>query len=103
VGITGATGLLIAARKTIDSVCRAHDVGKHLSPGGSNIENFLLVGSGIQGGADPTSADAGGIGTEDQVSGHRSDTIMILRRDKSTGEASLLSVARDLCVDVRGH
>ena len=27
-------------------------------------------------------ADAGGIGTEADVSGHRSDTIMILRRDK---------------------
>jgi len=103
VGITGATGLLIAARKTIESVGRVPDVGKHLSPGGSNIENFLLVGSDSRAGADPTSADAGGIGTEDQVSGHRSDTIMILRRDKSTGEASLLSIPRDLWVQVPGH
>jgi LCP family protein required for cell wall assembly len=47
--------------------------------------------------------DAGGIGTEADVSGHRSDTIMILRRDKATGDASLLSIPRDLWVQVPGH
>ena len=33
------------------------------------------------------------------MSGHRSDTIMILRRDTSTGEAALLSIPRDLWVE----
>ena len=92
VGVLGATGMLIAARKTIDSVDRVPGVSEHLSPGGSGIENFLLVGSDSRAGADPAAADAGGIGTEADVSGHRSDTIMILRRDKSTGDASLLSI-----------
>ena len=45
VGVLGATGILIAARKTIDSVGRVAGVSEHLSPGGSAIENFLLVGS----------------------------------------------------------
>ena len=86
VGVLGATGMLIAARTTIESVGRIPDVGKQLNPGGSAIENFVLVGSDSRAGADPGSADAGGIGTEAEVSGHRSDTIMILRRDKSTGD-----------------
>ncbi|HZX54484.1 MAG TPA: LCP family protein, partial [Ilumatobacteraceae bacterium] len=103
VGITGATGLLIAARKTVDSLGRVPDVATHLSSGGAAIENFLLVGSDSRAGVDPTSADASGIGSEQDVSGHRSDTIMILRRDKSTGEASLLSIPRDLWVQVPGH
>ena len=103
VGVLAATGMLIAARKTIDSVGRVPNVSTHLSPGGSSIENFLLVGSDSRAGADPTAADAGGIGTEADVSGHRSDTIMILRRDKSTGDASLLSIPRDLWVQVPGH
>ena len=103
VGVLGATGMLIAARKTIDSVGRVPGVADHLSPGGSVIENFLLVGSDSRAGADPTATDAGGIGTEADVSGHRSDTIMILRRDKSTGDASLLSIPRDLWVEVPGH
>jgi LCP family protein required for cell wall assembly len=103
VGVLGATGMLIAARKTIDSVGRVPGVSDHLSPGGSAIENFVLVGSDSRAGADPTAADAGGIGTEADVSGHRSDTIMILRRDKSTGDASLLSIPRDLWVQVPGH
>lgn len=103
VGVLGATGMLIAARKTIDKVGRVPAVSSRLSPGGSVIENFVLVGSDSRAGADPTAADAGGIGTEADVSGHRSDTIMILRRDRSTGAASLLSIPRDLWVKVPGH
>jgi LCP family protein required for cell wall assembly len=103
VGVLGATGMLIAARNTIDSVGRVPGVADHLDSGGSTIENFVLVGSDSRAGADPTAADAGGIGTEADVSGHRSDTIMILRRDKSTGEAALLSIPRDLWVKVPFH
>ncbi len=103
VGVLGATGVLIAARKTIDSVGRIPGVAASLDATGSSIENFLLVGSDSRAGADPTSTDASGIGTEADVSGHRSDTIMILRRDKSTGDAALLSIPRDLWVQVPGH
>jgi len=44
-GVLGATGMLIAARKTIDSIARVPNVGEHLSPGVAGIETFLLVGS----------------------------------------------------------
>ncbi len=103
VGVLGATGMLIAARETIDSVGRIPGVAASLDPAGASIENFLLVGSDSRAGADPGSVDASGIGTEAEVSGRRSDTIMILRRDKSTGDAALLSIPRDLWVDVPGH
>jgi polyisoprenyl-teichoic acid--peptidoglycan teichoic acid transferase len=103
VGVLGATGLLIAARKTIDSVERIPGVADNFDPEGASIENFLLVGSDSRAGADPNAPDAGGIGTQAEVSGQRSDTIMILRRDKSTGDAALLSIPRDLWVQVPGH
>ncbi len=103
VGVLGATGMLIAARETIDSVGRIPGVAASLDPAGASIENYLLVGSDSRAGADPGSVDASGIGTEAEVSGRRSDTIMILRRDKSTGDAALLSIPRDLWVDVPGH
>ena len=103
VGVVGATGMLIAARKTIDSVSRVPDVAAGLSPATASIENFLLVGSDSRAGIDPNAPDVAGIGTEADVSGHRSDTIMILRRDRSTGQAALLSIPRDLWVQVPGH
>jgi LCP family protein required for cell wall assembly len=103
VGVLGATGMLIAARKTIDSVARVPNVAAVLSPSASKIENFLLVGSDSRAGIDPNAPDIGATGTAADVSGHRSDTIMILRRDRSTGEAALLSIPRDLWVQVPGH
>ena len=103
VGVVGATGMLIAARETIDSVGRIPGVAATLNPGSAGVENFLLVGSDSRAGADPASSDASGIGTEADVSGHRSDTIMILRRDRATGDAALLSIPRDLWVQVPGH
>jgi LCP family protein required for cell wall assembly len=103
VGVTGATGMLIAARHTIDSVTRVPDVAAQLSPDVPAVENFLLVGSDSRAGIDPNEPDVSGIGTEADVSGHRSDTIMILRRDRKTGDASLLSIPRDLWVEVPGH
>jgi LCP family protein required for cell wall assembly len=103
VGVVGATGMLIAARKTIDSVTRVPGVAENLSPSASSIENFLLVGSDSRAGIDPNAPDVSATGTAADVSGNRSDTIMILRRDRSTGAAALLSIPRDLWVQVPGH
>jgi LCP family protein required for cell wall assembly len=103
VGISSTAGVLIAARDTIDSVARVPDVAPTLTDQTTSVENFLLVGSDSRAGIDPTAPDVGGTGTEADVSGHRSDTIMILRRDRGTGDASLLSIPRDLWVQVPGH
>jgi LCP family protein required for cell wall assembly len=101
----GTVGTLVAARAAIDTIERNPDVAAVLSPPSPSVENYLLVGSDSRAGADPDSPDAGGIGTEADVSGSRSDTIMVLRRDKASGVASLLSIPRDLWVDIpgRGH
>jgi len=103
VGVAGTGGTLIAAREAIDTVQRVEGVGDVLSPPGSPVENFLLVGSDSRAGSDPSSPDYGGIGSEADVSGTRSDTIMVLSRDRSSGEAALLSIPRDLYVDIAGE
>jgi len=104
IAIAGAAGTLVSARSAIDRVTRVDGVADVLSPSTSNIENFLLVGSDSRAGSDPNSPDYGGIGSESDVSGPpRSDTMMILRRDKTTGEASLLSIPRDLWVEIPGR
>lgn len=103
VAAAGAAGTLVAARGAVDQVQRVPDVAAVLSPSSDTVENFLLVGSDSRANADPNAPDAGGIGTEADVQGNRSDTIMILRRDTATGTASLLSIPRDLWVDIPGR
>ncbi len=58
-------------------------------------ENFLLVGSDSREGVDPGDASLG------EVAGQRSDTIMLLRREKNGG-AALMSLPRDLWVEIPG-
>lgn len=99
----GTGGIVLAARRVADSIDRVPGVAEVLSAPSANVENFLLVGSDTRAGADPDDPDFGGIGTEDDVSGNRSDTIMVLRRDRRGGPASLLSIPRDLYVDIPGR
>ncbi len=76
------------------------DVGGALAdPGGAR--NILLVGSDSRAGADPDSPDFGSMGDEGDVSGQRSDTLMVLRVGAGT-PARLLSVPRDLWVEIAG-
>lgn len=60
--------------------------------------NYLIVGSDSREGADPNDPDFAAIGNE--VSGRRSDTMMILHVDGTS--AQLLSLPRDLYVDIAG-
>jgi LCP family protein required for cell wall assembly len=103
VATAGTIGTLTAARGSIESIERVPDVAEELDPASPVVENFLLVGSDSRADVDPNSPDAGGIGTEADVTGTRSDTIMLLRRDRTTGDASLLSIPRDLWVDIPGR
>ncbi|MEO5899120.1 MAG: LCP family protein [Ilumatobacteraceae bacterium] len=98
VGTVGAVGVVTAANRTVAGVARVPEVSPALSQTAANIENYLLVGSDSRADADPNSPDAGGIGTSADVTGSRSDTIMVLRLDKSNGTASLLSIPRDLWI-----
>jgi polyisoprenyl-teichoic acid--peptidoglycan teichoic acid transferase len=98
VAVAGSVGLIVAAHRTIGTIGRVEEVGTVLSPVNPNVENYLLVGSDSRADADPTSPDAGGIGSAADVTGSRSDTIMILRLDKSNDSASILSIPRDLWI-----
>jgi polyisoprenyl-teichoic acid--peptidoglycan teichoic acid transferase len=103
VATLATSGLLLAARQAADKVARLEVVDSVLSGSSPDVENFLLVGSDSRAAVDPSSPDAGTIGTEGDVGGGgRSDTIMVLRRDKASDSASLLSIPRDLWVNVDG-
>lgn len=91
-----------AQSETIQTV--APQVDQVLAPvdTGARVETFLLVGSDSREGADPNAMDFGSMGDTGTTAGHRSDTMMILRHDKETGEAAILSLPRDLWVKVPG-
>lgn len=95
--VTGAAGTLIAARRAVDEVPRVAGVSAVLSAVKGDIENYLLVGSDSRALGDPNTGESG------QVTGSRSDTIMVLRLNTSTDEAALLSIPRDLYVETSGH
>jgi LCP family protein required for cell wall assembly len=68
----------------------------------ASVENYLIVGSDSRDGSNPDDADYMQIvGTETHV-GRRSDTIMILRYDSATNTGALLSLPRDLYVEIAG-
>lgn len=98
VAVAGSAGVLVTAKRQVDKISRIDGLDTVFSPADANVENFLLVGSDTREGADPSDPDFAGIGGVGDVSGNRSDTIMVLRRDKSGGPAALLSLPRDLWV-----
>ena len=64
--------------------------------------NYLLVGSDSRENLDPNDPDYGAfIGGED-VSGMRSDTIILVRVDPGAGTVDMLSFPRDLWVEIPG-
>jgi len=97
VAVVGTAGVLVAATRTIGAVPRVPGVAEVLSPANSTVDNYLLVGSDSRSEGDPNTGETGG------PTGNRSDTIMVLRYDRATGGAALLSIPRDLWVDVPGH
>jgi len=97
VSVAGAAGILVASKSTVAAVPRVPKVADVLSASSATIDNYLLVGSDSRSSGDPNTGQSGG------VTGSRSDTIMVLRYDKATGAASLLSIPRDLWVTVSGH
>lgn len=88
----------MAARRAADGVPRVDGVADVLSASSAGFTNYLLVGSDSRAYGDPNTGAA-----EGDVSGSRSDTIMVLRVDDG-GSAALLSIPRDLYVEVEdGH
>ncbi|NNE11739.1 MAG: hypothetical protein HKN41_05770 [Ilumatobacter sp.] len=109
IGIVGAAGVLRAADARISDVERISGLGGVLAdvPDEDDptieypAENYLLVGSDTREGVDTDDTDFGAIGTESDVTGRRSDTIMVLRQERNGG-AALISLPRDLWVEIAG-
>lgn len=101
VGGAGSVGVLASAQQRSDDVGRVPNMEEVLTPNDGPAVNYLLVGSDSREDADAASADADQIGTTEDVTGARSDTIMILRREQDGG-AALLSLPRDLWVEIAG-
>jgi len=102
----GGSAILVAQSESeAGSITTDAAVAPALEPvdPGAVIETYLLVGSDTRQGADQSDADYGSIGSESTTDGRRSDTIMVLRHDREAGIASLLSLPRDLWIDVPGH
>ncbi len=102
VAVLGSGGLLLATRQKADSVERVEELAGVLTVDVGPFENYLLVGSDTREGADPSDPDFGGIGDTDEVQGRRSDTMMVLHVDYERDTASLLSIPRDLWVEIDG-
>ncbi|HKA04223.1 MAG TPA: LCP family protein [Acidimicrobiales bacterium] len=77
----------------------AASIPPDLKPGAA--QNYLLVGSDARSQAciDPNSPYAGAFGN---VTGDRSDTIILVRVDPSASQAAILSFPRDLWVPIAG-
>jgi hypothetical protein len=78
--VAGAAGVLVTAHQQVNKITRIDNL--QFSPSNGKVENYLLVGSDSRAGADPSDPDFGAIGGADVVTGNRSDTVMILRRDR---------------------
>lgn len=94
-----ALGMFWALSTGNDVLARAEtdqDVVEELAqPSGESLV-FLLVGSDSREGLD----DLDNFGT---AAGRRGDVIMLVRLDRETGEARMLSIPRDLWVEIPGH
>jgi LCP family protein required for cell wall assembly len=106
IAVVGAAGVLRAADRRTADVERLPELEGVLAdiPGDDvqyPAENFLLVGSDTRVGFDPDAGDAAVVGSQEDVAGRRSDTIMILRQERNGG-ASIMSIPRDLWVEIAG-
>jgi LCP family protein required for cell wall assembly len=102
VGGSGAFGVISAANARTSDVERIDGLELALTPQVGPAQNYLLIGSDTRENADPNDPDFGGIGDTSEVQGRRSDTIMILRQEENGDGASIVSLPRDLWVDIAG-
>ncbi len=96
----GYTGVGRALDSRLDGVRRELSLTSTLAEPNDQFVNFLLVGSDSRAGADPNDPDYGNVGGEGDVQGRRSDTLIVVNVEKSSGIISLLSIPRDLWVTI---
>ncbi|HEX2052901.1 MAG TPA: LCP family protein [Actinomycetota bacterium] len=96
--IVGAVAGAFYFNSRLSEVRRVSPAGLAQVPGGAMT--VLMVGSDSRADLVPGQEHRFGSGT--QVSGKRSDAIMLLRTDPGTGQAAVLSIPRDLWVPIAG-
>jgi LCP family protein required for cell wall assembly len=103
IGGAGVIGMKVSADNRTAAVTRDEAVVQELQKPANEApaENYLLVGSDSRAGISSDDPNAGAIGSTDDVVNSRSDTIMVLRRERNGG-AALLSIPRDLWVPIAG-
>lgn len=92
----GTLGVLASVGGAVGTVPRLADVTAVLSEQSATVDNYLLVGSDSREGIDPSDPDFAAIGSESDVGGTRTDTMMIVRRDLADGTLAVMSIPRDL-------
>ena len=103
VALLGAAGFMGVARALDDSLAdvrREVSLTSVLADPNDQFVNFLVVGSDSRAGADPSDPDFANVGGEGDVQGRRSDTLIVVNVEKSSGIISLMSVPRDLWVTI---
>ena len=101
--LASSLGLLAATNQQESNVERVTELSNVMADSGGPFVNYLLVGSDTREGADPNSPDFGGIGAAEETGGRRSDTMMVLHVDNERDAASIMSIPRDLWVNVPGY
>jgi LCP family protein required for cell wall assembly len=102
IGGFGAFGVITAADSRTSDVERIEGLELVLTAQDGPARNYLLIGSDTRENADPNDPDFGGIGDVNAVQGRRSDTIMILRQEADGNGAAVVSLPRDLWIDIAG-
>ncbi len=96
VAAAGSVGAISAFERSTGEIAKIEDFDvSELAPVDGPAVNYLLIGSDSREGVDPNAPDAAVVG---DVSGRRSDTIIVLRQEKDGNGASMLSLNRDLWV-----
>ncbi|MEY3482958.1 MAG: hypothetical protein RLZ40_1001, partial [Actinomycetota bacterium] len=98
--IAGYFGVGRALDSRFADVRRELSLTSTLAEPNDQFVNFLLVGSDSRAGADPSDPDFANVGGEGDVQGRRSDTLIVVNVEKSSGIISLLSIPRDLWVNI---
>lgn len=83
----------------LGEIHRVHVAGIS-SAGSSQPETILVVGSDSRAGLSPSQATM--YGSTSQVSGQRSDVLLLLRLEPGSGGAAMLSIPRDTLVSLAG-
>ncbi len=96
VAVTGSVGAISAFDRSTDEIAEIEDFDvSELAPVDGPAVNYLLIGSDSREDVDPNASDAAVVG---DVSGRRSDTIIVLRQEEDGNGAAMLSLNRDLWV-----